>query len=109
VVDGSVQSQHLGVEHVFGVLYLNGQQPPHLLLAPVLEGATVVGDWYFKGTLRLNGATGLTDAGGTATLTSFETPAKSGDVFRFVVTDVVSSGYVYDPGQGETEGSIAVE
>jgi hypothetical protein len=75
---------------------------------PSLQGATVVGDWYFKGTLRLSGAAEVTGMDGIAELTSFETPAKSGDTFRFVVTDVVLGGYVYEPGQGVTEGSNTV-
>lgn len=77
-------------------------------LNPSLEGATVVGDWYFKGTLRASGATGVTNADRIAVLTSFTTPAKSGDTFMFMVTDVVFSGYIYEPGQGVTSGSITV-
>ncbi|GAI58684.1 unnamed protein product, partial [marine sediment metagenome] len=53
-----------------------------------VEGATVVGDWYFKGVLRLSGVTEETGANGTAMLTSLETPAKTGDTFTFTVTDV---------------------
>jgi hypothetical protein len=34
--------------------------------------------------------------------------AKSGETFRFEVTDVVLSGYIYDPAQSVTSGSIAV-
>jgi len=81
-------------------------------ISPTLEGATVVGDWYFKGVLRLSGATGVvTDADGTVTavLTSFVTPAKTGDTFTFTVTDVVADGYIYDESENlATTDSITV-
>ena len=78
-------------------------------ISPTLEGATVVGDWYFKGVLRLSGATGVTDANGTAVLTSLETPAKTGDTFTFTVTDVVALGHMYDESQNvETADSTTV-
>ena len=73
------------------------------------EGATVVGDWYFKGGLIRTGASGMTDGTGNAVLTSPSERARSGEVFRFVVTDVALAGFVYDPGANvETEDSIAV-
>lgn len=78
-------------------------------IAPELGEATVVGDWYFKGVLRRSGATGVTGTDGIAVLTSFETPAKSGDTFTFVVTDIMHSGYTYAPGDNvETQDSIDV-
>jgi len=77
---------------------------------PALEGATVVGDWYFKGAIRESSASGTTGSDGTVDIsTSFETPAKSGDEFKFVVTDVVGS-YVYYPDDNlMTEGIAAVQ
>ena len=76
--------------------------------------ATVVGDWYLGSTgttadkLLESGATGLTDAGGLAAVISVPIKAKSGEYFTFVVTDVILTGYVFDPGQGVTENSIIV-
>ena len=76
--------------------------------------ATVVGDWYVGSTgtsadsLLESGATGLTDAGGLAAVISIPVKAKSGEYFTFVVTDVILTGYVFDPGQGITENSIIV-
>lgn len=77
-------------------------------ISPTLEGATVVGDWYFKGVLRQAGATGDITAG-EAFITSMTTPAKSGDTFTFVVTDVIASGYIYNSPEPPDGGSIAVE
>jgi len=77
-------------------------------ISPGQSGATVVGDWYFSGEVIQTGASGITDGTGYTEFTSAPKKAKSGDVFEFVVTDVVLSGYIYDPGQGVTSGSIAV-
>jgi hypothetical protein len=78
-------------------------------ITPGLDGATVVGDWYFTGALRTSGATAVTNGSGIAEFTSFETPAKSGDTFMFMVTDIVASGYIYDESSNvETSDSIAV-
>jgi hypothetical protein len=77
-------------------------------ITPGLDGATVVGDWYFKGALRTTGDTAVTN-GGIAEFTSFESPGKSGDTFMFVITDIVGSGYIYDEsGNMETSDSIAI-
>lgn len=77
-------------------------------ITPSIEGATVVGDWYFKGVLRQAGATGdITD--GVAFIISMTTPAKSGDTFTFVVTDVIAGGYVYNPPEPPDQASIAVQ
>ncbi len=77
-------------------------------ITPGLDGATVVGDWYFKGALRTTGDTAVT-SGGIAEFTSFETPGRSGDIFMFVVTDIIASGYIYDEsGNVETSDSIAI-
>jgi hypothetical protein len=77
-------------------------------IAPGLNGATVVGDWYFKGVLRKSGATAVSN-GGIAEFTSFETPGKTGDTFVFVVTDIVISGYTYDDSLNvETSDSISI-
>ena len=62
-------------------------------------GGTVSGNWYFKGALVQTGATGTTNAGGYTEIASAPAKASTGDVFRFVVTNVVLSGYTYDPGQ----------
>ena len=76
--------------------------------------ATVVGDWYLGSTgttadkLLESGATGLTDAGGLAAVVSIPVKAKSGEYFTFVVTDVILTGYVFNPVQGVTENSIIV-
>jgi hypothetical protein len=77
-------------------------------ISPGQSGATVVGDWYFNGEVIQTGASGITDGTGYTEFTSAPKKAKSSDVFEFVVTDVVLSGYIYDPGQGVTSGSIAV-
>jgi len=69
-------------------------------------GATVLGDWYFKGEVIQTGASGVTDAGGYTEIVSVPVKAKSGDVFRFVITDVALSEYTYDSNQGVTENSI---
>lgn len=79
-----------------------------IVISPTQAGATVVGDWYLKGSVIQTGATGVTDGGGYTEITSPPKKAKSGDIFKFVVTDVILSGYVYDPGQGVTEGSDTV-
>jgi hypothetical protein len=62
-------------------------------------GGTVSGDWYFKGALVQTGAAGTTNASGYTEIASAPAKASTGDVFRFVVTNVVLSGYTYDPGQ----------
>jgi len=73
-----------------------------ITLTPTLEGATVVGDWYFKGALRQSGATADV-SGGTATVpTSFTTPGKSGDVFEFVVTNVIEPEYIFVPSPNDS-------
>jgi len=69
-------------------------------------GATVLGDWYFNGEVIQTGASGTTDAGGYTEIVSVPVKAKSGGVFRFVITDVGLSGYTYDSNQGVTENSI---
>jgi len=72
-------------------------------------GATVVGDWYLNGSLIQAGASGITDATGDVAITSPPKKAKSGDVFVFEVTDVVLSGYVYDPAHNkETRDVMSV-
>jgi predicted phosphodiesterase len=78
-------------------------------ITPGLDGAIVVGDWYFKGALRKSGATAVTNTSGIAVFASFTTPGKTGDTFMFVVTDIVISGYTYDDSLNvETSDSIAV-
>ena len=69
-----------------------------------VEGATVYGEW--------TGAVNETDSGvtgpdGKVTLTSSKT--KTGNNFTFCVTDVVGSGYTYDPAlNNETCDTIVV-
>ncbi|UCG46718.1 MAG: tandem-95 repeat protein [Phycisphaerales bacterium] len=83
------------------LIHDNGETP--------LAGATVTGDWYFKGSLIQTAATGITDGTGSVVITSVPEKAKSGDTFTFRVTDVALSGYSYEPGGNvETEDSIAV-
>lgn len=73
------------------------------------EGATVVGDWYFNGSVIATDSSAVTDATGNAVITSPSKKASSGDTFTFVVTDIVLSGYVYAPGDNvETQDSIVV-
>lgn len=74
-----------------------------------VAGASVTGDWYHEGSLLESGAVGVTGADGTVQFTSPKLKAKSGEVFRFVVTAVSAPDYVYDPGAGITEGSISTE
>ncbi len=73
---------------------------------PGLSGAEATGEWYFKG-LKQGTASGTTTNGVAVISTPFETPAKSGDVFTFVVTNVAFDGYTYNP-NGVTEGSAVV-
>jgi len=81
----------------------------HDQAAVPVSGATVVGNWYYKGILVETGATAVTGATGEASLTSPDKNAKSGQVFKFVVTDIIATGYTYDDTQNVvTEGSIAV-
>ena len=87
----------------------------HIAVATVLihdqdgngvPGATVRGEWYFRGVLIQADAAGDTDGAGAATLYSPPKKTKTGDVSLFRVTDVVAIGYTYDPGQNvETEDS----
>jgi hypothetical protein len=76
---------------------------------PALSGATVVGDWYLNEELIQTGAADVTDGSGQTSFTSAPKKANTGATFTFMVTDVVVSGYVYDSGQGVTQGSITVQ
>lgn len=71
-----------------------------------LAGATVVGDWYLDGAVIASGASAVADGAGIALLTSVPVKAKSGQVFRFVITNVTLTGYTYIP--NVTENSITV-
>ncbi|NQT84096.1 hypothetical protein HQ563_13805, partial [bacterium] len=74
------------------------------------SGAVVFGDWYLNGKSIQTGASGTTDGSGYAVLTSPPRKAKSGETFTFTVTDVVLTGFVYDPSDNvETTDSIPVE
>jgi len=74
-----------------------------------VEGATVVGDWFYKGSRIATGSSGVTDASGNAVISSPSKKARSGDVFMFVVTDIVKTGCIYDlKSNAETQDSIAV-
>jgi hypothetical protein len=71
-------------------------------------GATVVGDWYFKGSLVESGATGVTGADGVAVISSALYPAKSGNIFTFKITNALLGGYSYDQSKNVmSENSIA--
>ncbi|MCD6394893.1 MAG: tandem-95 repeat protein, partial [Planctomycetes bacterium] len=74
-------------------------------LAPQFAEATVVGNWYFKGVIRITGQTATTNAGGAATFTSGTSPGKSGDIFEFVVTNVTATGYTYDEASNVVTGA----
>jgi len=79
-----------------------------ILISEPQAGATVFGDWYLADKLIATGSTAITDGTGYAVNTSPPKKAKSGETFRFEITDVVLSGYIYDPGQGVTSGSITI-
>ncbi|MHC4867880.1 MAG: Ig-like domain-containing protein, partial [Planctomycetota bacterium] len=68
-----------------------------ITISPVASGATVIGDWYLNGSSIQTDDTGVTDGSGYTELTSPPKKAQTGQAFTFVVTDVVLSGYVYDP------------
>ena len=78
-----------------------------VLLNPLLTDATVVGDWYFKGTLRVSGTTGTPGNGGYA-FTSPEVPARPGDEFKFVVTNVLHDAYQFAPNPDKDVATIVV-
>ncbi len=72
-------------------------------------GALVVGDWYFKGSLIQTGGSATTDGSGHAVLLSPPKKAKSGDTFTFAVTDVVLTGYTYEPSDNkESQDSVTL-
>jgi hypothetical protein len=105
------------VENIFMGLVpagINWKGAANVQISVYQANATVIGDWYLGSTgttadqLLESGATGLTDAGGLAVVISVPIKAKSGEYFTFVVTDVILTGYVFDPGQGITENSIIV-
>jgi hypothetical protein len=74
-----------------------------------VEGATVVGDWYYKGSRIATGSSGVTDATGKTAISSPPKKARIGDVFTFVVTNIVKAGCIYNPAANvETQDSIAV-
>jgi hypothetical protein len=73
-----------------------------------LPGAQVEGSWYLNGS-HLSVVCATTDLQGLATLPSPKLKASDGDVFTFVVTDVIVDGCGYDPASNlETEESIVV-
>jgi hypothetical protein len=78
-----------------------------VVLDPSLEGATVVGNWYFKGVLRVSGTTATFSDGGYL-FTSLETPAKPGDQFLFRVTDVLHGDYQFAPDPDKDMATITV-
>ncbi|MBN2136784.1 MAG: tandem-95 repeat protein [Sedimentisphaerales bacterium] len=106
-----------GVEHTIYVSAIemslaeagkNHKATAGITLSEEVAGATVYGDWYFEGAIIQSGANGITDSGGYTAITSAPEKTKGGEVFRFVVTDVVLGGYTYDSSQGVTENSITV-
>jgi hypothetical protein len=67
-----------------------------------IEGATVYGDWSGSTTESQSGDTG---PDGKVTLESSK--VKNGGTFTFTVTNVVASGYTYNPALNvETSDSI---
>jgi hypothetical protein len=78
--------------------------------AAAKPGATVYGDWSYKGSVVQTGASAQTDAAGVAVLVSpNQRRSKSGDVFLFRVTNILLPGCSYDAGQNKvSEGSISV-
>ena len=72
-------------------------------------GATVYGDFYLDGEYIETDTElyGTTDGNGYAVITSPPRKAKSGQVFTFVTTDVVLTGYEFISGPYD-EGSIVM-
>ena len=112
---GSQQTVY--VENIFMGLVpagINWKGAANVQISVYQANAAVVGDWYLGSTgttadtLLESGATGPTDTGGLAVVISVPIKAKSGEYFTFVVTDVILTGYVFDPGQGNPENSIIV-
>jgi len=98
-IDMSLQSAGKNTKAVAGVT-----------LSGAVSGATVYGDWKYNGEVIQSGANGLTDASGYVEIASNPEKTGSGDIFTFIVTDVVLGGYLYDSGQNvETEDSIIVQ
>ena len=55
--------------------------------------------FFLKVSFVQTGGSGTTNAAGYTEIVSPPEKASAGDVFRFVVTNVTLTGYVYDPGQ----------
>jgi parallel beta-helix repeat protein len=73
-----------------------------------ISGVEVVGSWTYNST-DIGSGSATTDGSGVATLDSSKQKAVSGDVFTFSVTDLILSGYTYDPADNlETSDSATV-
>jgi hypothetical protein len=108
------ESQTIHVEAIAMTLEPAGKNTKAVATVLIHDGseaaqpaALVVGDWDFNGEVIQTGASGTTDSSGTAVIMSPPKKAKSGDTFTFVVTDVVLTGYTYEPSDNkESQDSI---
>ena len=74
-----------------------------------VAGVTVTGDWLLDDAPYEQGASAITDAAGNAAVASVPDKLKTGEVLKFVVTDLSAVGYTYDEDSNvETENSIPV-
>lgn len=63
----------------------------------LVGGATVTGTWYVGTKAVVKNRTGVTDAGGVATVTSGSIRASKGNIVKFCVTNVAKSGTTWNP------------
>jgi len=77
-----------------------------IALNRVVANAAVACDWYLDGQLLASGQTAVTDASGQAVSQSPPVKAKSGHVFRIVITDVTLAGYMYVPSVETAEVTV---
>ncbi len=63
----------------------------------LVGGATVTGTWYVGTKAVVKNRTGVTDAGGVATVTSGSIKASKGNIVKFCVTNVTKSGTTWNP------------
>jgi hypothetical protein len=73
-----------------------------------VPGASVVGDWYFKGVIASSGSTAATSSNGVAVFTSPGKSVRSGDEFLFRVTGVILPGGFLDTAASVLENTIVV-
>jgi hypothetical protein len=73
-----------------------------------IGGVQVTGSWELNST-PIGSSSGTTSGSGAVTINSSKERASSGDVFRFVVTNLILAGYNYDPGSNvETSDTASV-